>query len=165
MLDAVAIRVASAGDVGHRLPPGVTVLDRWIHDSYAGVLFWVGREFDVWGAGENVLHSVILECSEDFTWTAEGCGAVSSERPEKRRAGAPGLHKVSGLSGDPVRLSAVIASSEVAAIRLVSDYDETERPVGVEGICLLGITHHDPITYASAVNDRREAISANRLLL
>jgi hypothetical protein len=40
-----------------------------------------------------------------------------------------------------------------------------ERPRGIDDVFLLGITHQDPITYASALNSEGKEIPGDSLLL
>jgi hypothetical protein len=64
-----------------------------------------------------------------------------------------------------VRVTIGIASPDVAAICLRDTNAARERPPGVDGFFLLGITYQDPITYASALNSEGKEIPGDPLLL
>ena len=76
-----------------------------------------------------------------------------------------GLHRLGGGSRDPVRLTEAIASPEVVSIELRSDQGVSRRAPGVDGFCLLGITHSDPITYARPLDANGQPLGSQRLLL
>lgn len=76
-----------------------------------------------------------------------------------------GLHRLGGSSHDLVRLTFAIASPEVTTIHLRGAHDLSERWPGVDGFCLFGITHQDPITYAHAVDATGAVLPDEPLLL
>jgi hypothetical protein len=164
-LTHAAIARLEPGGAEIELPAGVRVLDNWRSAEYAAVLFWADRELDVWGSGEAVLHHVDLKLV-DGIW--HGCGrggAGTFSAAEILGDLGCGLHRVGGSSADPVRLTRAIASTEVAMIELRSDHGVLSRPPGVDGFCLLGITHSDPITYASALDTDGRPLPGAPLLL
>jgi hypothetical protein len=64
-----------------------------------------------------------------------------------------------------MRLTRAIASPEVASIEMRSDRGISSRSPGVDGFCLLGITHSDPVTYAWAVDTAGRPLPGEPLLL
>jgi hypothetical protein len=68
-------------------------------------------------------------------------------------------------SWDPVRVTTAFASPEVVSIELRSDQRVSKRAPGVDGFCLLGITHSDPITYARPLDANGEPLGSDSLLL
>ena len=129
------------------------------------MLFWADRELDAWGFGEAVLHHVDLEWV-DGIWRGHGAGGAGTFNAAEILGDlGPGLHRLGGSSADPVRLTQAIASQEVAMIELRSDRGVSSRPPGLDGFCLLGITHSDPITYASALDTDGRPLPGEPLLL
>jgi hypothetical protein len=100
-------------------------------------------------------------------WRPRGSGGTTTHTASELLAekGA-GLHRLGGGSaGDPVRLTEAIASPEVSIIELRSDDGKSERAPGMDGLCLLGITHQDPITYAYALDSTGDSLPSEPLLL
>lgn len=161
---AAAARLESGG-AEINLPAGVRVLDSWRSGDHAAVMFWADREVDVWESGEAVLHHVDLELVDEIWHGRGGGGAGTFSAAEILGDLGCGLHRLGGSSADPVRLTRAIASTEVAMIELRSDHGVSSRPPGVDGFCLLGITHSDPITYASALDTDGRPLPGGPLLL
>ena len=161
---AAVVRLES-GDAEVDLPAGVRVLDCWRSGEHGAVLFWADRELDAWGFGEAVLHHVDLEWVDGIWRGHGGGGAGTFNAAEILGDLGPGLHRLGGSSADPVRLTQAIASPEVAMIELRSDRGVSSRPPGADGFCLLGITHSDPITYASALDTDGRPLPGEPLLL
>jgi hypothetical protein len=151
-LRLAAVARVELGDAEVDLPSGVRVLDSWCSGDHVAVLFWVDRELDLWGFGHAVLHHVALQCADGLWHGRGGGGAGTLSIAEILGDLGPGLHRLGGSSRDSVRLTRAIASPEVAMIELRSDRAVSARRPGVDGLCLLGITHSDPITYASALD-------------
>ena len=146
--------------------PGVRPLDLWSNGRYGSVLFWVDRELDISDYGHALLVHHNAKRLEDGTWRSTGSGGMGSDERERILAGlSSGLHRLGGGSQDPMRVTIGIASADVAAIRLRDKHAERERPPGLDGFFLLGITHQDPITYASALNSEGKEIPGDPLLL
>lgn len=147
------------------LRPGVRVLDRWTDGHFGGVLFWVSEELDLWGVGKAMLHTVSCELI-DGAWPTQG-GGGGSGRPagEILARTGPGLHYLGSSSSDRLRLTRAIASPEVASIQLSSDSVVSERQPGIDGFCLIGIAHQDPITYARAFDAAGLQLPGEPLLL
>ena len=119
----------------------------------------------MWGFGEAVLHHVDLEWV-DGVWQGHGGGGAGAfSAAEILGDLGPGLYRLGGSSADPVRLTRAIASPEVAMIELRSARGVSSRAPGVDGFCLLGITHSDPITYASALDTDGRPLPGEPLLL
>lgn len=164
-LTRAAIARLESGGAESEHPAGVRVLDKWRSGEYAAVLFWADRELDVWGSGEAVLHHVDLELVDGIWHGRGGGGAGTFSAGDILGNLGCGLHRGGGSSADPVRLTRAIASTEVAMIELRSGHGVSWRPPGVDGFCLLGITHSDPITYASALDTDGRPLPGAPLLL
>jgi hypothetical protein len=166
-IDQVALHALAIGALpASGLPAGVRALDLWSNDRYGAVLFWVDRELDLWGFGHAVLHHVDADRLADGSWQASGRSGSGSYKPAAVLAGKPsGLHRLGGSRRDPIRMTIGIATPDVRTIRLRNKSDARERPPGIEGFFLLGITHQDPITYAYAVTANGHEIADQALLL
>jgi hypothetical protein len=162
---AAAALLTEDHDATPGLRPGVRVLDRWSDGDYGGVLFWVSQELDLWGFGKAVLHTVSCELI-DGAWQERG-GGGGGARPagEILARTGPGLHRHGSHGSDPLRLTRAIASPDVASIQLRSDVGVSERQPGIDGFCLIGITHQDPITYAHALDAAGLPLPGEPLLL
>ena len=165
-LDLAAAAKLESGAGSGKLPSGVRFLDTWRDRSYGAVLFWVDPGVGLWDADGPVLQIVHCELVDD-AWRSCGRGATSTRSaPEIIAEKGPGLHCLGGSSpGDPVRLTHAIASPEVSTIELRNARGVSERRPGVEGFCVLGITHQDPITYAHAVDSIGHSLPSEPLLL
>lgn len=160
----VALAAGMPAAVG--LPAGVKALDLWSNGRYGSVLFWVDRELDISDFGHAVLIHDNAKRFPDGKWRSTGGGAMGSYEPQRILADLPpGLHKLGAGSQDPMRVTVAIASPDVDEIRLRDANSTHERPPGVDGFCLLGITHQDPITYAYALNSEGEKLPSEPLLL
>jgi len=155
----------TAADTSVALPAGVRILDNWRSGKYGAVLFWVGQELDPWGSGEAALHHEGLELVDGEWRSRGGGGGNSSTAGEILARKGIGLHRMGGGSRDPVRLIQAITSPEVVTIELRSDQGVSLRAPGVDGFCMFGITHSDPITYACPLDVQGQPIGSDRLLL
>jgi hypothetical protein len=165
-LELAAAAVLESGARSQELRPGIRVLDWWRDRPHGGVLFWVESGLGFISPDRPTLYCVQCELVNG-AW--RGCGSgggtmrSASELIAER---GPGLHRLGGASaGDPVRLTHAIASPEVATIELRSDRGHTHRRPGMDGFCLLGITHDDPITYAHALDATGDPLPREPLLL
>jgi hypothetical protein len=147
-------------------PDGVTPLDLWSNGRYGSVLVWVDRELDISDFGHALLVHHNATRLQDGNWSSTGSGGMGCQEREQILAGLPSaLHRLGGGSQDPMRVTIGIASPDVAAIRLRDTNAARQRAPGVDGFFVLGITHQDPITYASALDsegqgDPRRAAAA-----
>lgn len=166
-IDKVALRALAIGALpASGLPAGVRALDVWSNDRYGAVLFWVDRELDLWGFGHAVLYHVDVDRLADGGWWVSGRSGSGSYKPAVVLASKPsGIHRLGSSRRDSVRLTIGIATPDVRTIRLRSKFGARERPPGVQGFFLLGITHQDPITYAYAVTAEGHEIADQALLL
>jgi hypothetical protein len=157
--------IDTTADTSVALPAGVRILDHWRNGRYGGVLFWVGRELDPWGSGDAALHHEGLELIDGaWRWRGGGGGGTSAAGEILARKGV-GLHRLGSGLKDPVRLIQAIASPEVVTIELRSDLGVSLHAPGVDGFCLFGITHSDPITYACPLDLQGQPVGSERLLL
>lgn len=165
-LDLVAMAELARGlETAQATRHGVRLLDSWRDGDHGAVLFWADRELDLWGHGHAVLHLVHCDLLDD-AWRSRGGGGWSTfTAAEILSETGSGLHRLGGAAHDPVRVTLAIASLEVSSIQLRSDHGTAERQPGEDGFCLFGIAHHDPITYARALDTRREALPGEALLL
>jgi hypothetical protein len=163
-LAAAAELESGAGSEGLRA--GIRVLDRWRDRSYGGVLFWADREVGLIRPDRPALHRVQCELLNG-AWRGRGSGGMTTPSASELIAEkGPGLHRLGGGSaGDPVRLTDAIASPEVSTIELRSDRGKSERRPGMDGFCLFGITHQDPITYAYALDATGDPLPGEPLLI
>ena len=160
-----AARLEAGPEAELVLPAGARILDTWRSGEHAAVLFWADGELDAWGFGHAVLRHVDLRLV-DGVWQGRGGGGAGTHSAAEILADlGPGLHRLGGSSADPVRLTRAIAGPEVALIELRTDRGVSSRPPGVDGFCLLGITHSDPITYASALGTDGRPLPGEPLLL
>lgn len=112
-----------------------------------------------------MLHLVHCDLLDDAWSSRGGEGWSTFTAAEILSETGSGLHRLGGAAHDPVRVTLAIASLEVSSIQLRSDYGTGERQPGEDGFCLLGITHHDPITYARALDANSEALPGEALPL
>ncbi len=162
---AAAVELESgAGSQGLRA--GIRLLDRWRDRPFGAVLFWVDRELGLISRDRPALHRVQCELVNG-AWRNRGSGGTTTQSAAELLVGkGPGLHRLGGGSaGDPVRLTDAIASPEVSTIELRSDRRKSHRRPGMDGFCLLGITHDDPITYAYALDSNGDLLPSEPLLL
>jgi hypothetical protein len=164
-LRLAAVAHLELGDAEVDLPSAVRVLDSWCSGDHAAVLFWVDRELDLSGFGHAVLHHVALQWADGLWHGRGGGGAGTLGVAEILGDVGPGLHRLGGSSSDPVRLTRAIGSPEVAMTELRSDRAVSARRPGVDGLCLLGITHSDPITYAAPLDADGVPMPGEPLLL
>lgn len=165
-LDSAGLsRLESVPHVAQELPAGVRMLDLWRNSGHGAVLFWVAEKLDLWGFGDAVRHLVMCECVGGRWRCCGGGGHGTLTAAEYLAEMGVGLHRVGGSSGGPVRLTLALASPEVSSIELRSDDDVSSRSPGVDGFCLLGITHSDPITYARPLAADGRPLGHERLLL
>lgn len=162
-LNLAALAKLESGAGSENARAGVRLLDTWRDRAYGAVLFWVDREL---GMDRSVLHVVHCQLVNDV-WRSRGNGSATTQSAGEIIAkNGPGLHRLGGSSaGDPVRLTHAIASPEVSTIELRSAAGRSQRQPGVEGFCLLGITYHDPITYAHALDSIGRSLPGEPLLL
>jgi hypothetical protein len=164
-LDLAATAELDSGAGSRSLRGGVRLLDAWRDGSYGAVLFWVDRALGLWDVDHAVLHHVDCEL-HGGAWRSRGSGAAGTHGTSEILAQTgPGLHRLGGGSQDPVRVTCAIASPEVSTIELRSAHRVTERRPGVDGFCILGIKHQDPITHAYAVNSTGDTLPGEPLLL
>jgi hypothetical protein len=163
-LAAAAELESGAGSDGLRA--GLRLLDRWRDRPCGAVLFWVERELGLVSPDRPALHCVQCELVNG-AWRGRGSGGTTTQSgPELLAEKGPGLHRLGGGSGgDPVRLTYAIASPEVSTIELRSDRGKSYRRPGMDGFCVLGITHQDPITYAHALDSTGDSLPSEPLLL
>jgi hypothetical protein len=158
-------RLQSELDAEAELPDGVRLVDSWENRRYAATLFWIDRTLNFHGWDTTVLHDVLFR-RDGNRWRAAAAGGSSPGSAEQIAATkGPDLRRVGGTSQDPVRLTRAFASPEVYTIELRSAHARTSRRPGLDGFCLLGITHSDPITYARALDHDGHAIAGEPLLL
>lgn len=164
-LDLAAAAALDSGAGSRSLRGGVRLLDAWRDGSHGAVLFWLDGARGLWDADHPVLHHVDCEL-HDGAWRCRGSGAAWAQSAGEilARTG-PGLHRLGGGSQDPVRVTCAIASPEVTTIELRSARGVSERRPGVDGFCILGITHQEPITYAHAFSSTGDALPGEPLLL
>jgi hypothetical protein len=161
---AALARLESTPDVALDLPVGVRMLDIWRSGEHGAVLFWVDREVDLWEFGHANLHLVEGELL-DGVWGVTGGGGwgIFAAADYIAKDGG-GLHRHGGGSYGPVRLTVALVSPEVSSIELRSDHGASSRSPGVDGFCLFGITHSDPITYARPLGADGQPLEGELLL-
>ncbi len=159
------------------LPAGVRALDLWSSGGFGAALFWVDRELDpsdeFWLDCERnptngrALHQHIHATRRrDGSWAAGGGGSSTIAEPKDLLDGKdPGFHVFGGGGQDPVRVTIGIATPEVSVIRLRHEHGVQDRPLGVDGFCMLGITQLDPITYARVIGHDGREMPGEPLLL
>jgi hypothetical protein len=162
---AAIARFESDADAGAGLRSGVRMLDCWRDARYGAVLFWVDRELDLRGFGHAVLHNAHFELANGVWRTRGGGGGGTFTASEILAEKGVGLHRLGGSSCDPMRLTLAIASPEVSSVELRNDHGISSRAPGVDGFCLLGITHSDPITYARPLDADGRPLASEPLLL
>jgi hypothetical protein len=148
------------------LRAGIRLLDRWRDRSYGAVLFWVDGELGLISPDRPALHFV--QCGlVNGVWRSRGSGGTTTQSASELLAErGPGLHRLGGGSaGDPVPLTDAIASPEVSTIELRSEARKFGRRPGIDGFCLFGITHQDPVTYAHALDATGDLLPGDPLLL
>jgi hypothetical protein len=129
------------------------------------VLFWVSSDMGLHDWGRPSLECVNFDRTDDGWQSIRGGGhsaATASELVDQR---GPGLHRLASDGREPLRLTIAIASPDVSTIQLRSPKSIADRPPGVDGFSLLGITHTDPITYAHPLDARGSQIGGEPLLL
>ena len=142
------------------------MLDTWRDRSYGAVLFWAERELGLWDHDRPVLHIVHCELVDNARRCCGRAGTTTCTAAEILPEYGPSLHRLGGSSpGDPVGLTHAIASPEVSTIELRSARGLSGRGPGVEGFCVLRITHQDPITYAHARDSTGRSLPSEPLLL
>lgn len=165
-LDRAAAAELQSGADSARLPAGVRLLDAWLDRSFGAVLFWLDRDLGRFESDRRALH--VCDCEfVGGAWRSRGhAGATARSVAEIIAEKGPGLHRLGGSSaGDPVRLTHAIASPEVSTIELRNALRVSERRPGVDGFCLLGITHQDAITYAHALDSSGAPLPTEPILL
>src|SRR6202035_5976498 len=101
----------------------------------------------------------------DGVWRSRGGGGGNtSTAGEILAKKGVGLHRLGAGPRDPVRLIQAIASPEVVSIELRSDQGVSSRSPGVDGLCVFGITHDDPITYARPLEAQGQPVGTESLL-
>ena len=160
--DRLALRVLA----GAALPLASSLLrvcavDAWTSDTFGAVLL-------LSDSGYRGTWVVCARRSDRGQWQPTGGGGQEIWATAAVEPPAPahqGLRRIGAGGSGIFRHTVGVASLEVEAIRLRSEYAVADIPMGCTRYFLLGITHDDPITYATSIDVAGEELPGSPLLL
>jgi hypothetical protein len=143
---------------------GVVPLDMWQSPEYRAVLFQVPAALRLRGRLLSYFCVVGFRVA-DREWAPLGLVGQSAVNFEHCPGLGVGLHPMGSFSQGRLRLHILFASKEVDTIELRTDgHALHHRSPGSCGICLVGITQNDPISYAIGVTRLGNRLAGSILL-